>query len=124
LSNTGSSSCFLQGYLGLSVPIEGGKFVAVSVIHAGRIDATGLQTARPDVQPVAVLLGPANTGNAWIGMKWSNWCGAAPQGMKVLIPPHSLLEINASDTNWQATTCVSSSSRFVLNEGPVQTPAS
>jgi len=120
ISNAGDSPCFLQGYLGISLENGHGKPLAVEVTHRGTIGTSGLDGP---VLTDKILLPSRGAEAAFLGLRWSNWCGPQPgrltveltvAGMRITVPP--------GFNGWGVTTCLTSQESSVLEEGPVQRP--
>ncbi len=123
VSDVGKTPCSLQGYLGVALPDQAGRFLAVEVIHDGIVGPKGFQSAGAPAHPTPVLLSPGMVPGAWVGVRWRNWCGRSltqitvslvlPQGGEIPVPPQGL---------WPSTRCSGATAPDVLQEGPVQQP--
>ncbi len=123
LSDSGDGRCVLQGYLGLSLPDQGGHILNVEVVHRGLVGSNGFRGGHVATHPQAVVLQPAQPDAAWIAIQWNNWCGssAVNLGLKLILRDGDQLPI-AQQGLVQGLRCVTASAPSVLDEGPVQTP--
>src|SRR5579872_2267075 len=56
LTETGSTPCSLQGYLGIGLPARGSRVLAISVAHDGRLSAHGFESGHAPTRPAKVVL--------------------------------------------------------------------
>jgi len=124
-TNTSASACSLQGYLGISIPTESRNLTRIEVVDQGLVGPSGFQANDGSGHPEVVVLQPGHLDAAWIGSKWSNWCGQAHADMTLtlVLPDGQQLPVSTVGL-WKTTNCADSSSAWVLDEGPVQTPIS
>ena len=123
LTNVGQTPCWLQGFLGVSFPAQGGQHNAVEIFHEANLGPRGFEKGSGSSHPATVELDPREAGSAWVGMSWTNWCGGS-QGdltMKLIFSNGDQLSVDPPEL-WRNATCVGSTTPYVLEEGPVQSP--
>lgn len=123
LSDTGAAPCSLQGYLGVALPDQGGRIVPIEVVHDGLVGRRGLGTGRAPPRPAPVVLTPGTVG-AWMGVRWSNWCGRplSDLAISLVLTGGGELPVAAAGL-WAPAPCTSTSAADVLHEGPIQPPS-
>ena len=125
IANTGTSPCYLQGYLRVSLLDQEGRPLAVELSHRGTIGTAGLNG------PVVlhkIVLAPGRADSGAIGLRWSNWCGPEPGvggsvGVELMLAGGTLAVPHGANP-WEVTTCSNPKLPSVLEEGPVQRPTS
>jgi hypothetical protein len=125
LSNTGSGKCFLQGYLGLSLPDQGAHLLHLEVLHKGTVARHGFQNSPAASHPQAVVLRPAQPDAAWIATQWHNWCGSSDAinlDLKLILRNGGQVAI-AQPGPLQGLKCTNPNAQSIVEQGPVQTPA-
>lgn len=123
LTDRGPGRCWLQGYLGLSLPDVAGKPLTIEVVHDGMVGTDGFRTGHVPARPPGVTLTPGSTPTAWVGLRWKNFCGTNPADLQVqLVLPGDHVVPVAGASLWPTSSCVDATAPFVLEEGPVQAP--
>lgn len=124
LIDRGSAPCRLQGYLGVALPDVVGRPLTLDVVHDATVTRQGFETGHAPTRPPGVTLTPGAAPTAWVGLRWKNLCGLAPDQLKadLVLPGDQLVPVDVGSV-WPTVSCVDASAPFVLEEGPVQAPA-
>ena len=123
LSNSGNERCFLQGYLGLSLPDQGARPLHLDVVHQGVVASNGFRGGHTSSHPQAVVLRPGQPDAAWIATQWHNWCGSSAGSLDLTLILRNGGDVPiAQQGSVQGLKCINPNDQSLLDEGPVQTP--
>lgn len=79
-TNLGQGSCFLVGYLKITLVNQQGQSLAVQLRQGPPV-----AEPNPPAIPTPVELSPGKPRTAFVGLQWFNWCGPSPGTVSVLV---------------------------------------